>query len=112
MHEINTVAETITAAADPEANIIFGAVIDESYTGQVKCTVIATGFDEQQLGSSLSGAMPAFRSLSGLKKAQQDESRRDDKVVSKDRPVMQSTAPQFNEEELEVPTFMRKKIGK
>jgi cell division protein FtsZ len=46
MHEINTVAETITAAADPEANIIFGATIDPDLEGEVIVTVVATGFDE------------------------------------------------------------------
>jgi cell division protein FtsZ len=46
MHEINTVAETITAAADPEANIIFGATINPDLEGEVIVTVVATGFDE------------------------------------------------------------------
>lgn len=45
MHEINTAAETITSAADPEANIIFGATIDEKLDGEVIVTVVATGFD-------------------------------------------------------------------
>ncbi len=46
MHEINTVAETITAAADPEANIIFGATINPDLDGEIIVTVVATGFDE------------------------------------------------------------------
>jgi cell division protein FtsZ len=46
MHEINTVAETITAAADPEANIIFGATINPDLEGEIIVTVVATGFDE------------------------------------------------------------------
>jgi cell division protein FtsZ len=45
MHEINTAAETITNAADPEANIIFGATIDPSLEGEMIVTVVATGFD-------------------------------------------------------------------
>ena len=45
MHEINTAAETITAAADPEANIIFGATINEDLEGEMIVTVVATGFD-------------------------------------------------------------------
>jgi cell division protein FtsZ len=45
MHEINTAAETITAAADPEANIIFGATINEELNGEMIITVVATGFD-------------------------------------------------------------------
>jgi cell division protein FtsZ len=45
MHEINTAAETITAAADPDANIIFGATINNELDGEVIITVVATGFD-------------------------------------------------------------------
>jgi len=45
MHEINTAAETITAAADPDANIIFGATINPELEGEIIITVVATGFD-------------------------------------------------------------------
>lgn len=45
MHEINTAAETITAAADPDANIIFGATINPDIVGELIVTVVATGFD-------------------------------------------------------------------
>ena len=45
MHEINAAAETITAAADPSANIIFGATINNDVEGEVIVTVVATGFD-------------------------------------------------------------------
>ncbi|PIZ62178.1 cell division protein FtsZ [Candidatus Saccharibacteria bacterium CG_4_10_14_0_2_um_filter_52_9] len=45
MHEINAAAEAITTAADPDANIIFGATINPELEGQVIITVVATGFD-------------------------------------------------------------------
>ncbi len=45
MHEINTAAETITNAADSDANIIFGATINPDLEGEVIITVVATGFD-------------------------------------------------------------------
>jgi len=45
LFEVNEAAEIIHAAADPEANIIFGAVIDERIGNEVKISVIATGFD-------------------------------------------------------------------
>jgi cell division protein FtsZ len=45
MHEINAAAEAITAAADPSANIIFGATINPDLEGEMIITVIATGFD-------------------------------------------------------------------
>ncbi|MDN5325563.1 MAG: cell division protein FtsZ [Moorella sp. (in: firmicutes)] len=43
--EVNEAAEIVAAAADPEANIIFGAVIDESLKDEIRVTVIATGFE-------------------------------------------------------------------
>ena len=45
LFEVNEAAEIIHSAADPEANIIFGAVIDERMGSDVKISVIATGFD-------------------------------------------------------------------
>ena len=45
MHEINAAAETITAAVDPEANIIFGATINPELDGEIIITVVATGFE-------------------------------------------------------------------
>ncbi len=47
LFEVNEAAEIIAQAADPEANIIFGAVIDESLQDEVRVTVIATGFDQK-----------------------------------------------------------------
>src|SRR5258708_5441781 len=46
MNEVDEAAKIIAAAADPDANIIFGATIDESMRDQMKITVIATGFDQ------------------------------------------------------------------
>jgi len=44
--EVNEAAELISSYADPEANIIFGAVIDENLQDEIRITVIATGFDK------------------------------------------------------------------
>ncbi|MBI4897964.1 MAG: cell division protein FtsZ [Actinobacteria bacterium] len=46
LFEVNEAAEIISSAADQNANIIFGAVIDESLGEEVRVTVIATGFDK------------------------------------------------------------------
>ncbi len=45
LHEVNRAAEIISKAANPEANIIFGAVINKGLNDEVKITVIATGFE-------------------------------------------------------------------
>lgn len=44
--EVNEAAELVFQSADPDANIIFGAVIDENLQDEIRITVIATGFDE------------------------------------------------------------------
>ncbi len=48
MHEIDEAAKTITGAVDEDANIIFGAVLDESLDDDIKITVVATGFEQNE----------------------------------------------------------------
>ncbi len=48
LFEVNTAAELVQKSADPDANIIFGAVIDESLEDEIIITVIATGFDSNK----------------------------------------------------------------
>lgn len=55
MHEINTAAETITSAADPDANIIFGATINPELDGEIIITVVATGFDASYFSRGATG---------------------------------------------------------
>jgi cell division protein FtsZ len=47
LHEVNAAAEIIYEVVDPNANIIFGAVIDERMQGEMRITVIATGFSAE-----------------------------------------------------------------
>jgi len=49
LFEVNEAAGVIANAADTDANVIFGAVIDESLGDQVRVTVIATGFDKERM---------------------------------------------------------------
>lgn len=46
MSEVDGAAKIISQSVDPDANIIFGATVDENFVDQIKITVIATGFDE------------------------------------------------------------------
>ncbi len=57
MHEINAAAETITNAADPDANIIFGATINPDLEGEIIITVVATGFDASYYASKRNDAV-------------------------------------------------------
>lgn len=101
MFEVDEAAKIITEAADSEANIIFGAVINEKYTGEVKVTVIATGFNEEEQqrmqGASASGTIQRLGNVpvSNLK------------VTG-----MQMTGMKKQEVDLEVPAFMRKALKK
>lgn len=57
MHEIEEAAKLIHDAVDPEANIIWGTVLDENATGEIKVTLVATGFDPP---SSARSSQPSF----------------------------------------------------
>lgn len=79
MHEINTAAEAITSAADPDANIIFGATINPELEGEVIITVVATGFDASYFtrgpgGSTVSAPAPEPATPTTHTKADEDMS--------------------------------------
>jgi len=85
MFEVDEAAKIITAAADPDANIIFGATIDDSYTGEMKITVIATGFTGKPVAPKAAVARHGF----GHNPA---------------------GAGQAADDELEIPAFIRKRM--
>lgn len=58
MTEVSDASQIISNAADPQANVIFGATIDETMGNNIKISVIATGFDEQQMGYASSRRQP------------------------------------------------------
>ncbi|KAK9832630.1 hypothetical protein WJX81_005603 [Elliptochloris bilobata] len=58
LSEVNRVSEVVTSLADPSANVIFGAVIDDAYAGEVHVTIIATGFAQSFEEGLLSGKTP------------------------------------------------------
>ena len=63
MSEVSDASAIIANAADPDSNIIFGATIDEDLGSSIKISVIATGFDESQLGFA-SANKPLFGAYS------------------------------------------------
>eukprot|EP00878_Enallax_costatus_P024834 GHUV01026526.1.p1 GENE.GHUV01026526.1~~GHUV01026526.1.p1 ORF type:complete len:160 (+),score=60.22 GHUV01026526.1:286-765(+) len=46
LSEVNRVSQVVTELADPSANVIFGAVVDDRYAGELHVTIIATGFSQ------------------------------------------------------------------
>jgi len=65
LFEVNEAAEVVTGAADQNANVIFGAVIDENLKDEVRVTVIATGFGTQRRRRTRPGATGEPAPLSG-----------------------------------------------
>jgi cell division protein FtsZ len=86
LFEVNEAAELVAQAADPDANIIFGAVIDEDLKDEIRITVIATGFEHK--ASSSKTIMTAREIRQGHMKEEEIIQQNDD---------------------LDIPTFLRKK---
>lgn len=118
--EVNAAAELVQKSADPEANIIFGAVIDESLNDELLITVIATGFD-RGLGSINipTAKKPEFSSFFGPKQAPTMSSLNNSGNANPNSQPSQNTNPQpaskplggiisDNENDLDIPPFLRK----
>ena len=103
MYEIDEAAQLITEAADPDANIIFGAIIDEAMQGEIKITVVAAGFEGKRKES----------------KPQMEEEEQEDLIEPEplsfgEKPFVEMKNEQEKAEEeqseLEVPAFIRRKL--
>lgn len=102
MYEVDEAARIITEAADPDATIIFGSVINDNYTGEVKITVVATGFDEANKKKKLR--------QNGFQTAQvnhNDQQNHNSIQMPTDAP---QSSTQESENELDIPAFIRKKL--
>jgi cell division protein FtsZ len=87
IHEANEAARVIQEVADPDANIILGAVIDENLEKEVKVTVIATGFDSTPRRE--------------VKK----------KETENEMPEEEFEMESFSGDDLDIPAFLRNKKG-
>ncbi len=88
LHEANTAAELVQRSADPEANIIFGSVTDDSMGDEIQITVIATGFENED------------------EKVQKATDIVNKAWERKMNPI--SSSESNNSNELDIPTFLRK----
>ena len=98
LQEVNTAAELIQRSVDPEANIIFGTVIDPEMQDEIKITVIATGFDQPDETKS-----PLLDSLSS------SASKPWEKKVSS---IPSSQDLSSSQNDLDIPSFLRKNKNK
>ncbi len=96
LYEVNVASTIIREAADEDANIIFGAVIDEHMVDEMKITVIATGFGEGAVALASAAAVTSMPASSP-----RFVQRPADDLP---RPMMQGRPA-----DLDVPTFIRKK---
>jgi cell division protein FtsZ len=113
MLEINDAAKLVEGAVHPDANIIFGAVIDDSLGDEVRVTVIAAGFDESQQTPQARRASAV--AAAGESSDESPEWLRDgaaEEVPLAEREQMPEQAPVFasdiaEDHELDVPDFLR-----
>lgn len=109
MYEIDEAAKAVTEAADADANIIFGAIIDEAMQGEVKITVIATGFESenrpQKKGFLVNETKPREIPASQILRRPEKEEYR-----FKEDEEIKTENPEDDEDELEVPAFIRRKL--
>ena len=116
MYEIDEAAKAITEAADGDANIIFGAIIDEAMQGEVKITVIATGFETDS--SKLHKRAPITSHQPPEIPPSQMITREDRRFEDNDfqpftkneRTTDDSPNEKQDDDELEVPAFIRRKL--
>ncbi|HEX6458195.1 MAG TPA: cell division protein FtsZ [Thermoleophilaceae bacterium] len=95
LFEVNEAAEIVQSAADHNSNIIFGAVIDESLSDEVRVTVIATGFDKRRGGGA----------LFDVERSQRRERPRDRGDIAMDD--RQRSSLEISEDEIDIPSFLK-----
>jgi cell division protein FtsZ len=125
MTEVSEAAKVITSAADDDAKIIFGAVIDEKMKDQIKITVVATGFDgrgkSQKNEMTKSYTPNSFIVEKEVEKEPTTSMNSEDKNKAKFnvfknipvKPALERKAekPVNEDDDLSVPAFIRKKMG-
>ena len=93
--EINEAAQVVQEAADPDANIIFGAVIDENLKDEIRITVIATGFEDEGVNEVKKDIKKDIKEA----KSQQEAASALDNTGSFDN---------SSKEDLDIPAFLRR----
>jgi len=113
MNEVEEAAKLISQSADADANIIFGATIDQAMTDQIKIIVIATGFDESRmrLAKMMNRPKPiepqgivSERPEEGMNKIDLEEKPEEG---TEEKPKTEETPEDEFGEEFDIPTFLR-----
>lgn len=106
LHEVHEASSIVQQSAAENANIIFGAVLDETMDDAVKVTVIATGIKSEQMGlKPLSGLSPALKSVQESVKLRREKAA----TAAEEAPkTEEKPRPEVSEDDLDVPAFMRR----
>ena len=103
IQEINDAADLVAKNVDPEANIIFGTVVDESLGDQVRVTVIATGFNDSNVQQTLpSMTMPVSRPAAPARPVAPQPA---PAPINVSRPQASSSN---NDKEFDIPDFLKR----
>ena len=103
IQEINDAADLVANAVDPEANIIFGTVVDESLGDQVRITVIATGFSDANVGRQ-----DQLFQASTQKSEPASAPAQQSKQSSSTRTIGGAEVPNFGNDQFELPDFLKR----
>ncbi len=105
LFEVNLAAEVIRETIHPEANVIFGAVVDEAMGDEIRITVIATRFDQVNLRRHL-----LQRNDTGLfETAARQAAQAQERPAARPEAAESELVPRFAPGNLEVPAFLRRK---
>ena len=102
LQEINDAADLVASAVDPEANIIFGTVVDESLGDQVRITVIATGFSD----SNVNRQDKLFNAPA--QKSEPEPASATTHSTSSKRTIGGAEVSNFGNEQFELPDFLKR----
>jgi cell division protein FtsZ len=108
LFEVNSAAAIIKETAHPDVNLIFGAVIDPEMGEELRVTVIATGFDRTGVPRRV---VPRTRTQSPQRSNPQQTEDGAPIPVEPQRKMVDVEAAPFNPDDLDIPTFLRKRVG-
>ena len=111
LYEVNQAAEVIRETTHPDANVIFGAVIDEDMGDEVRITVIATRFDQTQLRRQMlqHSDTGLFETAARQVRAAERTERPSRPAERVEEPIAQETPGHFMPGNLDVPAFLRRR---
>ena len=110
IQEISDAADVVANAVDPEANIIFGTVVDESLGDQVRITVIATGFSDSNVNrqDELFAAQQSQSKAAASTEPQRTAPATSPAQAAPTRNVGGTELPNFGNDQFELPDFLKR----